>query len=80
MKCRFCGTLLPDNAKFCSKCGQKVESSEQSENVVNSNTAEDAYYREIDDEEYAAIKKKEKEYKKLLRKRGLSKNAVFKTK
>ena len=61
MKCRFCGTLLPDNAKFCSKCGQKVESNEQSENVVNSNTAEDAYYREIDDEEYAAIKKKEKE-------------------
>ena len=61
MKCRFCGTLLPDNAKFCSKCGQKVESNEQPENVVNSNTAEDAYYREIDDEEYAAIKKKEKE-------------------
>ena len=61
MKCRFCGTLLPDNAKFCSKCGQKVESNEQSENVVNSNTAEDACYREIDDEEYAAIKKKEKE-------------------
>ena len=61
MKCRFCGTLLPDNAKFCSKCGQKVESNEQSENVVNSNTAEDAYYREIDDEEYAAIKKKGKE-------------------
>lgn len=61
MKCRFCGTLLPDNAKFCSKCGQKIESNEQSENVVNSNTAEDAYYREIDDEEYAAIKKKEKE-------------------
>lgn len=61
MKCRFCGTLLSDGAKFCSKCGQRVESHEQSESVMNSNTAEDAYYREIDDEEYAAIKKKEKE-------------------
>lgn len=61
MKCRFCGTLLSDNAKFCSKCGQRVESHGQSESVMNSNTAEDAYYREIDDEEYAAIKKKEKE-------------------
>ena len=61
MKCRFCGTLLPDDAKFCPGCGREVEKSTQTKNVMDSNTPEDAYYREIDDEEYALIKKKEKE-------------------
>ena len=61
MKCRFCGTLLPDDAKFCPGCGREVEKSVQNKNVMDSNTPEDAYYREIDDEEYALIKKKEKE-------------------
>lgn len=61
MKCRFCGTLLPDDAKFCPGCGREVEKSAHNKNVMDSNTPEDAYYREIDDEEYALIKKKEKE-------------------
>lgn len=61
MKCRFCGTLLPDDAKFCPGCGREVEKSAHNKNVMDSNTPEDAYYREIDDEEYVLIKKKEKE-------------------
>lgn len=61
MKCRFCGTLLPDDAKFCPGCGREVEKSAQNKDMMDSNTPEDAYYREIDDEEYALIKKKEKE-------------------
>ena len=62
MRCRFCNTQLPDDARFCSGCGREVERKEGStQDKKNSNEPEDAYYREIDDVEYEEIKKKEKE-------------------
>lgn len=61
MKCRICGTTLPDGAKFCPGCGAEVAADTQPKSRMDSNTVEDAYYREIDDAEYEAIKKKEKE-------------------
>ena len=61
MKCRICGTTLPDGAKFCPGCGAEVAADTQPNSKMDSNTVEDAYYREIDDAEYEAIKKKEKE-------------------
>lgn len=65
MKCRFCGTELSDDAKFCSRCGRKVEADLQYSDHMDSNIPEDAYYRKIDDKEYAAIKKKVKEEEKI---------------
>lgn len=65
MKCRFCGTPLPDDARFCSGCGREVERRVDSTQEKNSNEPEDAYYRELDDEEYHEIKKKEKEVERL---------------
>lgn len=61
MKCRICGSELPEKAKFCPGCGHEVEQHLQYSDNMDSNIPEDAYYREIDDEEYAAIKKKAKE-------------------
>ena len=61
MKCRFCGTNLPDDARFCSGCGREVEREDVPANEKNNNETEDAYYREIDDKEYEEIKKKKKE-------------------
>lgn len=61
MKCRICGSELPEKAKFCPDCGHEVEQHLQYSDNMDSNIPEDAYYREIDDEEYAAIKKKAKE-------------------
>lgn len=61
MKCRFCGTNLPDDARFCSGCGREVERENVSAKEKNNNETEDAYYREIDDKEYEEIKKKKKE-------------------
>ena len=49
MKCRFCGTNLPDDARFCSGCGREVEREDVSAKEKNNNETEDAYYREIDD-------------------------------
>lgn len=60
-KCRICGSELPEKAKFCPGCGHEVEQHLQYSDTMDSNVPEDAYYREIDDEEYAAIKKKAKE-------------------
>lgn len=60
-KCRVCGSELPEKAKFCPGCGHEVERHLQYSDTMDSNIPEDAYYREIDDEEYAAIKKKAKE-------------------
>ena len=60
MKCRFCGTNLPDDARFCSGCGREVEREDVSAKEKNNNETEDAYYREIDDKEYEEIKKKKK--------------------
>ena len=65
MKCRICGTTLPDNAKFCPGCGAEVAADTQPKSKMDSNTVEDAYYREIDDAEYEAIKKKEKEAERI---------------
>ncbi len=65
MKCRFCGTPLPDDARFCSGCGREVERRVDSTQEKNSNEPEDAYYRELDDEEYDEIKKREKEAERL---------------
>lgn len=78
MKCRFCGTELSDNAKFCSRCGQKVETDLQYSDNMDSNTPEDAYYREIDDREYAEIKKKVKEEERIKEqdeRRGIAKES-----
>lgn len=61
MKCRFCGTNLPDDARFCSGCGREIEREDVSAKEKNNNETEDAYYREIDDKEYEEIKKKKKE-------------------
>ena len=65
MKCRICGTTLPDGAKFCPGCGAEVAADTQPKSKMDSNTVEDAYYREIDDAEYEAIKKKEKEAERI---------------
>lgn len=65
MRCRFCGTPLPDDARFCSGCGREVERKVDSTQEKNSNEPEDAYYRELDDEEYDEIKKREKEAERL---------------
>ena len=62
MKCRFCGTNLPDDARFCSGCGREIERENVSAKEKNNNETEDAYYREIDDKEYEEIKKKKKEH------------------
>lgn len=48
MKCRFCGTLLPDRAKFCPGCGREIESDMESREA--SNIPEDAYYRTISED------------------------------
>lgn len=65
MRCRFCGTPLPDDARFCSGCGREVERRMNSAQEKNSNEPEDAYYRELNDEEYDEIKKQEKEAERL---------------
>ena len=51
MKCRFCGTNLPDDARFCSGCGREIEREDVSAKEKNNNETEDAYYREIEDKE-----------------------------
>ena len=61
MKCRICGTTLPNGAKFCPGCGAEVAADTEPNSKMDNNTVEDAYYREIDDAEYEAIKKREKE-------------------
>ena len=65
MRCRFCGPPLPDAARFCSGCGREVERRMDAPQEKNSNEPEDAYYRELDDEEYDEIKRQEKEAERL---------------
>lgn len=36
MKCKYCGTQLSDNAKFCGVCGKKVEQEKIKENTSSS--------------------------------------------
>lgn len=58
MKCRICGSELPEKAKFCPGCGHEIEQHLQYADNRNSNIPEDAYYREIDDEEYIERKQR----------------------
>lgn len=63
MKCRICGTTLPDGAKFCPGCGAEVAADTQPKSKMDSNTVEDAYYREIDDAKKAQKRNKKTEDK-----------------
>lgn len=45
MRCKFCGTTLPDHAKFCPGCGKEIDNDrERHEGREASNIPEDAYY------------------------------------
>ena len=44
MRCKFCGTTLPDHAKFCPGCGKEIDNDrERHESREASNIPEDAY-------------------------------------
>lgn len=38
MFCVYCGTKLPDEARFCFMCGKKVEPADNAENIVTANS------------------------------------------
>ena len=38
MFCVYCGTKLPDEARFCFMCGKKVELADNAENIVAANS------------------------------------------
>lgn len=38
MFCVYCGTKLPDEARFCFMCGKKVEPADNAENIVAANS------------------------------------------
>ena len=38
MFCVYCGTELPDEARFCFMCGKKVEPADNAENIVTANS------------------------------------------
>ncbi len=38
MFCVYCGTKLPDEARFCFMCGKKVEPADNAENIVADNS------------------------------------------
>lgn len=38
MLCVYCGTKLPDGARFCFMCGKKVEPADNAENIVAANS------------------------------------------
>lgn len=38
MFCVYCGTKLPDEARFCFMCGKKVEPANNAENIVTANS------------------------------------------
>ena len=45
MRCKFCGTTLPEHAKFCPGCGKEIDNDrERHESREASNIPEDAYY------------------------------------
>ena len=51
MKCKFCGTTLPDHAKFCPGCGKEIDNDrERYESREASNIPEDAYYTKVIEE------------------------------
>ena len=47
MFCVYCGTKLPDEARFCFMCGKKVEPADNAENIVAANSGS------IDEEEFS---------------------------
>lgn len=47
MFCVYCGTKLPDEARFCFMCGKKVEPADNAENIVAANSGI------IDEEEFS---------------------------
>ena len=51
MRCKFCGTTLPDHAKFCPGCGKEIDNDrERHESREASNIPEDAYYTKVIEE------------------------------
>ena len=51
MRCKFCGTTLPDHAKFCPGCGKGIDNDrERHESREASNIPEDAYYTKVIEE------------------------------
>ena len=51
MKCKFCGTTLPEHAKFCPGCGKEIDNDrERHESREASNIPEDAYYTKVIEE------------------------------
>ena len=51
MRCKFCGTTLPDHAKFCPGCGKEIDNDrERHEGREASNIPEDAYYTKVIEE------------------------------
>ena len=51
MRCKFCGTTLPDYAKFCPGCGKEIDNDrERHESREASNIPEDAYYTKVIEE------------------------------
>lgn len=52
MRCKFCGTKLKENARFCKNCGQAVEKEELPEIVLepiqwSESKSVDTFFREI---------------------------------
>ena len=47
MFCVYCGTKLPDEARFCFMCGKKAEPADNAENIVAANSGS------IDEEEFS---------------------------
>ena len=51
MRCKFCGTTLPEHAKFCPGCGKEIDNDrERHESREASNIPEDAYYTKVIEE------------------------------
>ena len=51
MRCKFCGTTLPEHAKFCPGCGKEIDNArERHESREASNIPEDAYYTKVIEE------------------------------
>ena len=51
MRCKFCGTTLPEHAKFCPGCGKEIDNDrERHEGREASNIPEDAYYTKVIEE------------------------------
>ena len=47
MYCSKCGEEIPDNSKFCRKCGNKIKNEENLEETAKDTTAEETKEIEI---------------------------------